>query len=478
VVYKVQEYSIMGQEIIMKDKKYELESIKEILQAVDDYMTIGKTPENINFPIAIHIKKNIIMDNTGNTVNEGMYLSNYNMELFKIQKTEYAGTIDPIPLLYHGEQCNIAHLVWAIYAYMDTSEHIQKAVARFMDINKYNDSTYIVESLITRPPLPVINTFGLMNDKVNTQLISSDAFTQDIDGQLRFVWGIDQSPGKKKPVTYIALSYEGTETIISKRMTAFDNAVYNAVSTRFYYWKQEKENIPLYITPQEIWRTMNGKSNEARPGNKQVERITRSLDKMRVTLCFMDISEELNTHYITLNDERLVSGNIETYLLKADKVSFKTEKGRKVTGYRFTEEPILYTYNKAKKHILWFDYELLDTSQNTSDSEHVIEFRNYLLLQIQNMKSKKRDSNRILYETLYRDTGILPADKRIDKKNYTTNNSYQTKIRQEFKKDREKVNGILKSWKEKGWINGYKDVKSRKSVIAVDIQYNLNDIKT
>lgn len=459
----------------MKIKNNQLDAIKEVIQAVDEYMTIGKTPENIDFPIAIHIKKDIVMDNTGNTVSKGMYLSDQDLKLFKMQITDKTSTAHPMPLLYKAKQCEISNLLWAIYAYMDATDSVQKAITGFMDINKHNDHAGIAESLITRPPLPIINTFGLMNDKINTQLIASEAFTQDIDGQLRFVWGIDQSPGKKMPVTYIALSYEGTETQTSRKMTAFDNAVYNAVSTRFYYWKQEKGDIPLYITPQEIWRTMNGKGDDARPGNKQVSRIVQSLDKMRVTLCFMDISEELNTHYITLNDERLASGNIETYLLKADKVSFKTEKGRKVTGYRITDEPILYTYNKAKKHILWFDYKLLDTSSNTSDSENVIEFRNYLLIQIQNMKSRKRDSNRILYETLYRDTGIMPAEKRVDRNNYSTENSYQTKIRQEFKKDREKVKGILKSWKEKGWIDGYYDIKKGSTVIGTEILFNPSD---
>jgi len=77
-----------------------------------------------------------------------------------------------------------------------------------------------------------------------------------------------------------------------------------------------------------------------------------------------------------------------------------------------------------------------------------------------------------MYETLYRDTGITPAEKRVDRNNYSTDNSYQTKIRQEFKKDREKVNGILKSWKEKGWISGYHDIKKSNAVIAVDILFH------
>lgn len=327
------------------------------------------------------------------------------------------------------------------------------------------------QGLVTRQALPPANTFGIMNDKANTQLISSEAFEQEIDGQLRLTWGVNQKPGQKEnpPITYIALSYEGTETKISKRMTAFDNAVYNAVSTRFYYWKLENWDKPLYITPQEIWRSMIRQNGNARPSKRQVEQVRRSMDKMRVTLFFMDISAELEAHYITLEDERLVSGNIETYLLKADRVSFTTEKGRVVEGYRITDEPILYTYNKAKDHILWFDADLLDTSQYTSDTTNVIVFRYYLLQQIQLMKNGFLKSHRVLFETLYSKTGIEPPESRLKRENYSSDNSYRTKVRQEAKKDREKISGILQSWIEKNWICGYEPVKKRNAVVGFDI---------
>lgn len=325
------------------------------------------------------------------------------------------------------------------------------------------------QGLVTRQALPPVNTFGLMNDKTSTQLITSDAFTQEINGQLRLAWGTDQKPGEENaPITYIALSFDNTDsnTKISKRMTAFDNAVYNAVSTLFYYWRQ-KNGKPMYITPQEVWRTMNGKKGDARPGERQVKRIKTSLDKMRKTMCYIDFSQEVRAHYIVVDDQRLISGIIETYLLKADRVSFTTEKGRVVEGYRITDEPILYTYNRAKNHVLWFDYDLLDTSQKTSDSENVVEFRNYLLSHIQNMKYGKF-GNRVLIDTIYEKTGITrPAD-RISRDKYTEK-SYKSKISQERKKDLAKIEGILKSWVSKKWIMDYKTVKKGASVIAIDV---------
>lgn len=325
-----------------------------------------------------------------------------------------------------------------------------------------------------RQPLPAIKTYGLMNDKVNAQMIATDAFKQDLNGQLQLTWGVNQAPKAKEQVpVYISLSYEGTEGKITKKLSAFDNAVYNAISTRFFYWKREHGKQPFYITPQEIWRTMNGKtSGNSNPSANQVKRICDSMDKMRFTRFYMDISEELKANYIAIDDSRLTKGILDTYLLTCSKVEFTTEKGKQVTGYRIGEEPILYTYNAAKNHILWIDYDLLDTSQNTSDGENVVEFRSYLLQQIQLMINGIRNSRRILYSSIYESTGIEPPNNRLDKSNFSTEKSFITKIAQETKKDRDKIAGILETWKQKGWIKGYEPVKQGKRFVGVDIELN------
>lgn len=366
--------------------------------------------------------------------------------------------------------------------------------------SEYTDSSDITITTSTKTPLEVlrfrrspladIKTYGLMNDKVNAQLMQdSGLFNQNADGQITLKWAVNQAPQKKEQVpVYVALTYEGTEGKLTKKLTAFDNAVYNAVSTRFFYWQQENQQKPLYITPQEIWRTMNGKRSgdgKAKPSAAQVKRICASLDKMRFTRFYMDISEEIKAYNLSIDDERIIGGRIDGYLLNSTKVEFTTDKGNTVAGYRIGEEPLLYTYNAAKKHILYVPYEMLDTSTNTSDGENVTEFRNYLLQQIQLMKNAAEDGRKgkyfkrnsiILIETIYHDTGIQTPEERAAATAFTTENARNSYIRKTRKADRGKIEGILEAWKAKGWIKGYtvlnannKPIKERQQAKGYEI---------
>ena len=316
-----------------------------------------------------------------------------------------------------------------------------------------------------RNPLKDIVSYGLMNDKISAQLIQDgEIFQQKADGQIMLRWAVNQAPQETKEVpVYMALTYEGNEYKVTKKLSDYDKRVYEAVGTRFYYWQQEHPQTPLYITPQEIWRTMNGKSSgdgKAKPSEKQIGRICESLDKMRFTRFYMDISAEIKAFNLSIDDERITGGRIETYVLNSSKVEFTTDKGNIVQGYRIGEEPILYTYNKAKQHILYVPYEMLDTSSYTSDSENVTEFKGYLLQQIQLMKNAAEGGKRfkrnhtILLETIYRETGILPPEERTGA-DYANEATRQQIIRRNRKADRQKIEGLLDAWKAKGWINGY-----------------------
>lgn len=369
-----------------------------------------------------------------------------------------------------------------IEALRDDKERLQQlftSIVEAVESSEYTDSAEITISPSGKAPLEVmryrrrpltdISTYGIMNDKANAQLLQdSGLFKQRADGQLILQWAVNQAPQTREEVpVYIALTYEGTEGKITKKMTAYDKSVYEAISTRFYYWKQENPQKPLYITPQEIWRTMNGKKSgdgKAKPSKAQVQRICDSLDKMRFTRFYMDISEEIRAFDLHIEDERIISGHIDSYLLNSVKVEFITDKGNTVAGYRISEEPILYTYNDVKNHLLYVPYEMLDTSTNTSDSENVTEFRNYLLQQIQLMKNaaesgKKgryfKRSNIILLETIYRDTGIQTPEDRIEGKEYKTDTIRRREVRRFRQADRQKIEGILDAWKAKGWIKGY-----------------------
>lgn len=333
-----------------------------------------------------------------------------------------------------------------------------------------------------RSPITDITLFGLMNDKASARIIQeADLFTQEANGQLTLKWEVNQAPQKKDPVpAYMALSFEGEATgKLAKKLTAFDNAVYNAIADLFYYWHRDNPQKPLYITPQEIYRRMNGKQSRdggAKPSAAQVKRICRSIDKMRHIDFYMDISEEIKAHYITLEDERLIGGYIKDYLLNCSEAGFYTEQGRRVRGYRINNEPIFYTYQAAKDHVLYLPFELLDTSAALSDSENVTEFKLYLLQQIFLMKSGTRSSRKILLNTIYSATGIQPPEERLTGE-YANENSRQTVIRRLRKADRGKIEKLLDAWTAKKWIKGYKALSSnnkpvgkRQTVAAYEIQ--------
>jgi len=352
----------------------------------------------------------------------------------------------------------------------DTLRELLEAIIEAVEVSDLTDNADITDGQqplgikrFRRNPLGDITSYGLMNDHVNSQLLQEgELFQQTINGQLTMLSRYNVPQGASAYVL-VALSYEGANYKLNRRLTAFDKQVYEAVATRFHYWQQDNPQKPLYITPQEIWRTMNGKSSrdgKAKPSDKQIKRICDSLDKMRFTRFYMDISAEIAAFNLAIDDERITGGRIETYVLNSSKVEFTTDKGNTVQGYRIGEEPILYTYNKAKNHLLYVPYEMLDTSQFTSDSENVTEFKGYLLQQIQLMKNAQeggkrfKRSNVILLETIYRDTGILPPEERIEG-DYANEATRQQIIRRNRKADRQKIEGLLDAWKAKGWINGY-----------------------
>ena len=345
-----------------------------------------------------------------------------------------------------------------------------------------------------RSPLADITTYGLMNDKANAQMIQDEGiFTQTANGQITLRWVVNQAPQKadKEVPVYIALSYNGAENgangELTKKLNLYDESVYNSLSNIFFYWARENPQKPLYVSREEIWRGTTGKQSRngsAKPSAYQLKKIGKSIDKMRHIDFYMDITEELKANYITLDDERLVGGYLKDYLLNCTEATFFTERGRKISGYRVNSEPVLYTYNAAKGHVIMLPLSLLDTSAFLSDSEYVIEFKQYLLQQILLMKNGIRNNRKIKLSTLYTATGVTPPEERLDGRKFSNEATRQQAIRRTRKADRGKVEGILAAWTAKGWITGYtalnsknKPVKEKQTVAAYEIHYKKEAIE-
>lgn len=268
-----------------------------------------------------------------------------------------------------------------------------------------------------------------------------------------------------------AIHYDG-----SVMFTAFDNAVYCAVSTCYHYYQNQFSDTevrpPMFITPHEIWRMVNGTTDDkAHPSELQAKRICESMDKMCRIRVTMDLEDEVRNNYIQIDRKHIAGIVMEDNLINAMKLSFRGNGGRLLPGYRVNAEPILYSYNYAKDHLLFVPFDLLDTSGSTGNAGNTVEFRIYLLQQIQLMNNNYRDSNRILYSTIYEKTCVLPPEKRISRDSHCSEKAYKKSLYKEAQKDRDKINAMLSDWVGKGFIKGFSSAKGeRNKTVGVEIE--------
>ena len=277
--------------------------------------------------------------------------------------------------------------------------------------------------------------------KYLTQIIPD----MELTGQLKLL--LYPPTSKKAEVrTVIGLTYEGPGVQLRSRhkITKYDQAVHNAISS---LWEAGNRSI----SPQEIFRTMNGNA-DVKVKAKQAEKVDASVNKLMFTRLTLDMSADIKEGGLVIRDNRVSKGIVETQLLQATIGTLQTNNGKTVRGYILSREPMLYTYSKAKKHVLSVDASLLDTSSELSNTDDVIVIREYLLQQVENMRHGYRDNTVIDYSTIEEATGIDPAGDKVEQHRF-----------------RETVKKILSSWKKKGYILDYIDHKAGRTVKGVKI---------
>ena len=327
-----------------------------------------------------------------------------------------------------------------------------------------------------RPAWPDNTKYGIMRDNVSAALIQApQKALQEIDGQMILDFFIDQKyPSEVVPV-FVTLSYEGDGQSDKKQyLTAYDNNIISAIATLNYYWQQYAPGGFCTFSADEVYRIMNGRQpndDDKRASKKERERIIKHIDKMRDTKIFIDTSQEVLR--VAFSDPRLQTGSFDGRIIEAQRLIGYTPKGDAYAKYSLLTEPILYRYNLEKNHVIFAPLNMLDTSDELSNTEFVAEFRLYLLEQVMLMKENRRNgNNRILISSIYERTGIDPPENRTHKSrgNSSRGAAYHRKIRAA---DCEKFEGILTSWKNKGEIKGFKiireDGKKSGRKVAYDI---------
>lgn len=263
--------------------------------------------------------------------------------------------------------------------------------------------------------------------------------------------------GKENEITsYVLATCNEVDSIIS--LTEFDRQVQDAISS---LWEHgHKDHI---ITPDIVARAMNHKTQTEYISPQYKGAVTKSIEKMRRIHIALDASEEIRKRKTILDGEKIDSFKVDDYLLSFKGIEIGAG-GKTVKGYLIQSEPLLLTYAKMTGQIATVDARLLDikkvskngkaTTVSIVNTEPRTAVKGYLLRRIavmNNDRTKKthKQSNIILFDTLFEETGI-PQD----------NNSANTK-KYAFQ--------VLDYFKAMNYIKGYTKRKNRKSFDAVII---------
>lgn len=246
---------------------------------------------------------------------------------------------------------------------------------------------------------------------------------------------------KKEILTIINIDYESKDITLPKSFTSYDRTVLNACISLF-------EASNECFTVDMVYRCMNGLTDSEKPTPQQKGAITKSLDKMRFLYCNIDFTAEAKAR-----KGDTTKAMMESYILNSDKVTLEAG-GNEVIGYKFNTKPILYQYAQQSKQIISIPIGLLNTKNALSSTDEVIVIREYLIRRIETMKNTNGKSNKILFDSIYQEIGLInkPTKQKADK------------IRTSVKK-------ILDYWKSEKYIKGYNEYKEGRTFRGIEIIY-------
>ena len=301
----------------------------------------------------------------------------------------------------------------------------------------------------------------LQNSPVNNEMIRNsdmnDLYPAYVSGKPeRLPTVVREKHGKAEQViSYVSFSYDNTVDLerLNKKgrfnITAYDRRVYNAVSTLFI---NGRKTISLL----EIFNVMTGYA-KTNPSTSQMETLEKSLGKLKSIRVYIDLTDEVNNKMIQdkqplidagilkNHSDKIKKAVVEDNMLHFKKCNLESDQGKEFKVIQIIGEPALLSYNKAKKTLLTIPMEYIGLEgQNSTDK--TIAFQDYLLMRIFGYKNGKLRENKILYDTMYRDSGY---EKPQDSKG--------------FIRDRETIVRMMEEWKRKGLITEFSEVKEGRS---------------
>ena len=256
--------------------------------------------------------------------------------------------------------------------------------------------------------------------KPSDYLSSSNTTTSNIivksDIYINQIMKIPAYRGKNAPKTTVLVTYEGLENIQGLtpfNFTPFDRLVFDAVCT--INQTAKRANKPTIFTPEMVARAMHGKSDKEYMPPLTVSTIAKSLDKMMTMFIIIDATAHVKSKNVEINEFKY-----KGYLLPMESLHINAG-GNIVDSYELLKTPFLFQYASMVGQIVNIENELLNIRKLTSDGRITDKYlqmnidKQVLVRQLASRidrikratnRSKKKQNNIILFETLFKESGI------------------------------------------------------------------------
>ena len=243
------------------------------------------------------------------------------------------------------------------------------------------------------------------------------------------------------------------------KITEYERQVSDAVLSLIV--ESERQSLPPIFTTDMIFRAMPGGSDKASAQQKGA--ITRVMNKFRTLDVAINATDELRRRGAIKPEEEFKFR--ETYF-SATEAEYKIKNGGiQVTAYAFNIEPIILRYARLTNQLITIDARYLEirkVKQGTVSKE-IVTMTNgrqamigYMLRRIGIMKHDRKSkhptqSNTILFDTLFKETGQQSDDREIARRN------------------RNFCFDALDYWTAAGFIKGYEKQTKGRSTTGVTI---------
>ena len=233
----------------------------------------------------------------------------------------------------------------------------------------------------------------------------------------------------------------GTTIPMPRNFNSYDENVLRGIFTLL-------DNGYTSFTARQVYNAFAGKPAK---NHTTVEKVTKSIDKMRMTLISIDWSAHARMRGVIADPDACIVVN-ENFI-SADYYSFYLN-GQAVKGYKINKLPPLYRYAKISKQLANIDRSLLETpltgANPIQNTDMNIVLKNEILLRIDTMKKNKNFSRFISFDVLYKLSQV------------GTHYSQKERLRKT-------VFSMLDSWKSIGHIMDYYVIKNGTEFSSVEI---------